>query len=53
MAIKKIVVKQEVNKKEELIKLLKAKTPALFDREPTLTGNVEKLADEICNLLCI
>jgi len=42
--------KQE-NKKDLLVALLKAKTPVLFDREPVLTGDVNKLADDILELI--
>lgn len=41
----------ETNKKEELVSLLKAKTPTLFDRDPVITGDVNKLADEILELV--
>lgn len=46
-----MITKAQTAKREELIALLKAKTPTLFDRDPTLTGNVEALAEEIISLL--
>lgn len=46
---KKIEVKE--NKKELLVALLKAKTPTLFNRDPEITGDVNKLADEILDLV--
>jgi len=41
----------ETNKKEMLVNLLKTKTPTLFDRDPVMTGNVNKLADDILELV--
>jgi len=45
---KEVVVE---NKKELLVALLKAKTPTLFNRDPVIVGDVNKLADEILELV--
>jgi hypothetical protein len=39
------------NKKELLVALLKAKTPTLFNRDPVIVGDVNKLADDILELV--
>lgn len=44
-------VKVEFNLKEELKKLLIQKVPALFDRTPEITGDINKLVDEIISLI--
>jgi len=41
----------KVDKKGELLAYLKVKTPTLFDRDPTLTGNLEAFADEIIKII--
>ncbi len=42
---------KRTNKKEELLTLLKAKTPRLFDRDPMITGNLDKFADQILEIV--
>lgn len=43
--------KKESNKKVELKKLLVEKMPAMFDRDPDITGDLNTFADEIINLI--
>lgn len=37
--------------KVDLKNLLVAKMPAMFDRNPDITGNLDKFADEIINII--
>lgn len=49
---KKITNEEPVSDiKTELITFLKAKLPTMFDRDPVVTGDVNKLAGEILDLV--
>lgn len=48
---KKITSEARVDKKTELIKMLEKKLPTMFDRDPVITGNLNKLAEEILELV--
>ncbi len=47
----KKIIKEEVSDKEGLKALLKSKLPGMFDRNPEITGDLDKLAEDIINHL--
>lgn len=48
--VKEVKAEVKGDKKVELKKLLVAKMPAMFDRNPDITGNLDTFVDEIINL---
>jgi len=48
--VKAVKVEVKSDKKAELKKLLVAKMPAMFDRNPDITGNLDTFVDEIINI---
>lgn len=41
----------DITTKRDVIAYIRAKAPTLFDRDPVLTGNVEKFAEEIIRIV--